>query len=117
MLSALLQEITGKAPQMWGSSIIGFGQYHYVYASGREGDALAIGFSPRKAALTLYLSYGIERHKKLLERLGPHTLGKACLYIKCLGDIDMGILKELLIAAYAEVVQNQTVIPQASIDL
>ena len=92
----LMKEISGKEPKMWGESIIGFDTYHYVYASGREGDWMKIGFSPRKQALTLYLTYGFEKKSELLEQLGKHKTGKACLYIKKLEDVDMAVLRELI---------------------
>lgn len=92
----LMREVTGAEPAMWGSSIVGFGQYHYVYASGREGDWPAVAFSPRKAALTLYLSEGFDDHRDLMARLGKHTTSKACLYLKRLSDVDQEALKELV---------------------
>ena len=92
----LMREVTQKDPQMWGSSIVGFGQYHYKYASGREGDAPVTGFSPRKQNLTLYIMAGFEQYDELLQNLGKHTTGKACLYIKRLADVDMGVLRELV---------------------
>ena len=79
---AIMQEITGQPPVMWGPSIIGFGSYHYKYESGREGDAPAVSFSPRKANLVIYLADNASRYETLLEKLGPHTTGTACLYIK-----------------------------------
>lgn len=101
-LVKIMSEITGKPAVMWGPSIIGFGSYHYKYESGREGDAPASGFSPRKAALTIYLFYGAEQHTDLLTKLGPHKLGKVCLYIKRLSDIDLDILKQLIKLSYDE---------------
>ncbi|MBK9712272.1 MAG: DUF1801 domain-containing protein [Kouleothrix sp.] len=95
-LAALMREVTGAEPRMWGDSIVGFGSYHYRYATGREGDWLLTGFSPRKQNLTLYLSYGIEQHGELLQRLGKHKLGKACLYLKRLDAADHDALRELI---------------------
>ncbi len=96
-LCALMQEITGELPQMWGSSIVGFGRYHYRYASGHEGDSLLAGFAPRKQHLVLYLVREFEtRHKAALARLGPHKTGKGCLYIKRLSDVDQDALCELI---------------------
>ncbi|HMQ32790.1 MAG TPA: DUF1801 domain-containing protein [Chloroflexaceae bacterium] len=95
-LVALMREVTGEEPRMWGPSIVGFGSYHYRYASGREGDWPLTGFSPRKQNLTLYLSYGLEGHADLLGRLGKHKLGKACLYLKRLDDADPAALRELI---------------------
>jgi hypothetical protein len=101
-LIRLMQDITGAPAVMWGPSIVGFDSYHYKYESGREGDAPAAGFSPRKAALTVYLFYGAEKHTDLLSKLGPHTLSKSCLYIKRLSDIDMDVLKQLVKRSYNE---------------
>jgi len=95
-LDALFQEITGWQPRLWGSSIIGYGQYHYRYASGREGDFLATGFSPRKANLSIYIMPGYQEYDEILARLGKHKTGKACLYINKLADIDMTVLAELI---------------------
>ncbi len=97
---ALMADVTGAPPTMWGSSIIGFGTYHYRYASGQEGDWPPVGLSPRKAALTLYLSTGFDGAQDLLGRLGPHTTGKSCLYVKRLSDIDQAVLRELVGAAF-----------------
>src|SRR5688572_4220228 len=91
----LMQEVTGTAPVMWGSAIIGFGTYHYVYASGREGDWPAVSFSPRKQNLTIYLE-GLEGKADLLARLGRHTTGKVCLYLRRLSDVDLDVLRELV---------------------
>lgn len=95
-LLALMEEITGVAPQMWGGSIIGFGSYHYVYESGREGDWFLTGFSPRKQNLSLYIMSGFDRYEALMERLGKHKTGKSCLYVKQLTDLDRGVLRELI---------------------
>lgn len=94
-LIQLLQECTGVEPRMWGPSIIGFGSYHYKYASGHEGDAPILGFSPRKAAISLYIYSPTERSHALLNDLGKFKMGKACIYVKKLADINMPILKEL----------------------
>jgi hypothetical protein len=96
----LMRETTGVEPQMWGTSIIGFGSYHYRYASGREGDAPLIGFSPRKRDLSLYITPGFEQLEPLLARLGKHHVGKACLYIKKLEDVDLDVLRELVSLSY-----------------
>ena len=97
VISKLMSEATGEEPKMWGSSIVGFGSYHYKYASGREGDTPLIAFSPRKQNLTLYLTmYGFEKQADLLQKLGKHSLGKGCLYIKRLSDVDLPILKKLI---------------------
>ncbi len=95
-LIELMHEISGHPPRMWGPSIIGFGTYHYRYASGHEGDAPLLGFSPRKAAISLYVFTGLDEHAHLLEGLGKFTMGKACIYIKRLSDIDQQRLNELM---------------------
>lgn len=92
----MMQTITGKAPVMWGDSIVGFDQYHYTYASGREGDFLIVGFSPRKTALTLYLSSGFARYDELMSKLGKYKTGKSCLYVKKLEDVDRTVLEQLI---------------------
>ena len=92
----LMEEVTGEPPQMWGDSIIGFGSYHYKYASGREGDWMLVGFSPRKQAISLYLSYGYENFEDLMSKLGKYKTGKACLYVKKLEDVDQDVLRELV---------------------
>jgi hypothetical protein len=92
----LMKQVTGMEPKMWGSNIIGFGSYHYKYESGREGDAMLAGFSPRKENLTLYGMSGFEQVDELLSQLGKHTTGKSCLYIKRLDDIDLSTLKHMM---------------------
>jgi hypothetical protein len=92
----LMKEVTGMEPKMWGDSIVGFGTYHYKYASGREGDYFLAGFSPRKQNLTLYIIAGFDQYDALLSKLGKFTTGKSCLYIKKLEDVDMGVLRELV---------------------
>ncbi len=91
----LIQEVTGAEPEMWGSAIIGFGAYHYVYASGREGDWPAVSLSPRKQNLTLYLE-GLDAKADQLARLGRHTTGKVCLYLRRLSEVDREGLRELV---------------------
>jgi hypothetical protein len=96
-LCAMMREITGEPPVMWGTSIIGFGLYHYRYASGHEGDSALAGFSPRRQHLAIYLIGDFEnRHQSALTRLGPHQTGKGCLYIKRLDDVDHDALRELI---------------------
>ena len=102
-LLEIMGRATGQPARMWGASIIGFGTYHYKYASGREGDAPAAGFSPRKAATTVYLADGIGAHPELLERLGPHTTGVGCLYMKDLVHVDLAVLEEIVARSYATV--------------
>ena len=91
-----MKKITKEEPKMWGPSIIGFGSYHYKYASGREGDFFLTGFSPRKQSLTLYIISGFKRYDELMKKLGKHKTGSSCLYINKLEDIDMKVLKELI---------------------
>lgn len=95
-ISAMMEKVTGKQPKMWGDAIIGFGTYNYKYASGREGEWMETGFSPRKQNLTLYIMSGFTKYEELLAKLGKHKTGKSCLYIKSLNDIDEKILKELI---------------------
>ncbi|HLY25788.1 MAG TPA: DUF1801 domain-containing protein [Aggregatilineales bacterium] len=95
-LVQLMQDITGLPPQMWGGAIIGFGKIHYKYASGREGDMMLIGFSPRKQNLALYAISGSDEYETLLTKLGKYKLGKGCLYLNRLKDVDMGTLKEMI---------------------
>ena len=95
-VAAMMSEISGYKPKMWGPSIVGFGSYHYKYASGHEGDSALLGFSPRKNALTLYVLNGSDEEKELLKKLGKHTTGKCCLYIKQLSDVDLPTLKTLI---------------------
>ena len=92
----IMQKATKAEPKMWGKTIVGFGSYHYKYASGREGDWMLTGFSPRKQNLTLYIMPGFEEYGDLLEKLGKHTTGVSCLYIKKLEDVDNKVLKELV---------------------
>jgi hypothetical protein len=92
----LMTEVTGAEPRMWGESIVGFGSYHYRYASGREGDWFVTGFSPRKQNLTLYIMAGFDNYDHLLQNLGKHKTGKSCLYIKRLEDVDLDTLRELV---------------------
>jgi len=95
-LIALLRRITGHPPAMWGTSMVGFGSCHYRYDSGWEGDWFLVGFAPRQKNLTLYIMDGFTEYEGLLERLGKHSTGKSCLYIKRLSDIDMSVLEELV---------------------
>ena len=99
-LLEMFTRVTGEEPVMWGPSIIGFGQYHYVYDSGREGDAPAVGFSPRTANLTLYVLSDHPDQADLLARLGKHRTSVACLYINKLSDVDLDVLEQLVQTAY-----------------
>lgn len=92
----LMRDITGESPAMWGDSIIGFGSYDYRYKSGREGSWFVTGVSPRKQSLTLYIMSGFANHDALMARLGKHTTGRSCLYIKKLEDVDQEVLRELI---------------------
>lgn len=92
----LMEKITGEKGTMWGPSIVGFGSYHYKYTSGREGDWMIAGFSPRKQALTIYIMSGFDRYEELMNRLGKYKTGKSCLYINKLEDVNMSILEELI---------------------
>lgn len=95
-LAKLMREITKAPAKMWGTSIVGFGTYHYKYESGREGDFFLAGFSPRKNDLTLYIMAGFDRYDELMRKLGRHSTGKSCLYLKRLADVDMKVLKTLI---------------------
>ncbi len=104
----LMKEVTGAEPKMWGSSIIGFGDTHYKYATGREGDWFLTGFSPRKQNLTIYISGGFAEHAELMQTLGKHKIGKGCLYINKLSDIDQAKLRELVKRSVAAMATNAT---------
>lgn len=93
---ALMGEVTGEPPVMWGSSIVGFGSYESVYASGKASSWPIAGFSPRKTALTLYVMSGFSGAEDLMARLGKHKIGKSCLYVKRLSDVDLDVLRELV---------------------
>jgi hypothetical protein len=92
----LMKEVTGEQPKMWGSSIVGFGDYHYQYESGREGDWFLTGFAPRKNALTLYIMAGFDGYGQLLGKLGKYKTGKACIYVNKIEDLDLDVLRELV---------------------
>ena len=102
ILLEMMRKITGADPRMWGTSIVGFGKNHYKYESGREGDWFCVGFSPRKQDMTVYLTYGFEQHADLMQKLGRHKTGKACLYIKKTEDVDLAALEELIKRSYAQ---------------
>jgi len=95
-VARIMEEITGDKPKMWGPSIVGFGKYHYKGASGREGDWMIVGFSPRKQNLTLYLMSGLDKYEALMKKLGKHSATGSCLYIKRLSDVDVPTLKKLI---------------------
>lgn len=98
VLVDLFSNVTEFAPKMWGDSIVGFGQYHYRYATGREGDFLATGFSPRKSNLSIYIMPGYGDFSDILKNLGKHKLGKSCVYVNKLADIDLDVLAQLITA-------------------
>jgi len=95
-LSHLITELTGMQPKMWGTAIVGFGAYHYIYESGHEGDAPLVGFSPRANAISLYLSGNFNNREQLLQQFGKHKTGKACIYIKKLSDVNLEILRTMI---------------------
>ena len=95
-ITKIMKQVTKAEPKMWGSSIVGFGSYHYKGASGREGNWMLVGFSPRKQNLTLYIMAGFDRYDELMKKLGKFSTGKSCLYIKKLADVDKKVLKELV---------------------
>ena len=95
-VKAMMERVTAWEPRMWGASIVGFGEYHYKYESGREGDFLITGFSPRKKALTIYIMPGFTRYDTLMGKLGKFKTGKSCLYINKLDDVDLSVLEELI---------------------
>lgn len=99
----MMAEITGQPPEMWGPAIIGFGSYRYTYDSGRSGEWMRIGLSPRKQNLTLYIVDGFDAYESIRSRLGKHSVGKSCLYVKRLADIDMDALRELVAASWSHV--------------
>lgn len=103
----IMQEVTGEEPKMWGDSIIGFGEYHYRYASGREGNAPLVGFSPRKQNLTLYLmgcyiNPDDKQYEELFQQLGKHKTGKSCLYVNKLSDVDISVLEQLITRSFED---------------
>jgi len=111
VLDALFREVTGFEPVLWGASIVGYGRYHYRYKSGREGDFLATGFSPRKAALSVYIMPGYADFGDILSRLGKHKLGKSCLYVNKLADIDLDVLGDLIRAGLKDLERHWPVRP------
>lgn len=110
-LDTVFRRVSGFQPAMWGPSIIGYGQYHYRYASGRQGDFLATGFSPRKAALSIYILPGYTDFGAILSRLGKHKIGKSCLYVNKLADIDLDVLGELIRAGLDDLNSHWPVSP------
>jgi hypothetical protein len=96
----MMQKVSNSEPVMWGSAIVGFGTYHYVYESGREGDTIVIGFSPRKQSISIYLMGGLKNVEQELTKLGKYKTGKGCLYIKSLSDVNVGVLKKIFAKAF-----------------
>jgi hypothetical protein len=99
-LVEIMRRVTGKEPVMWGSSMVGFDSYHYVYESGREGDSLATGFASRAREISVYLMASFDGQQALLDQLGRHRLGKACLYIRRLDDVDLDVLEKLIAGSH-----------------
>ncbi|MGL4230740.1 MAG: DUF1801 domain-containing protein [Casimicrobium sp.] len=95
-IAAMMQKVTGEKPVMWGASLVGFGRYRYKYESGGEGEWFVVGFSPRKNDLTIYLLSGFDRFEALFAKLGKHKIGKSCVYVKTLADIDLKVLTQLI---------------------
>lgn len=106
VLLEMMTRITGETPKMWGPAIIGFGEYHYRYDSGREGDFMRTGFSPRKANMVVYIMPGYTDFSTILDRLGKHKLGKSCLYINKLSDVELDVLEELIRAGLADMAKK-----------
>jgi hypothetical protein len=110
-LDALFRRVTGWAPVLWGPTMVGYGRYGYRYESGRKGEALATGFSPRKAELSIYIMPGYGEHGDILARLGPHRMTKACLYVRRLAEIDLEVLEELVRAGLRDLAARWPVSP------
>jgi len=100
VLDKIMEEVTGQKAELWGPSIVGYGSYHYIYSSGQEGDWMAAGFASRKQALTLYFMAGFDHYEELMSKLGKYKIGKSCLYVKKLDDIDLDVLKILIRESY-----------------
>ena len=111
VLLDVFESIMDEPAKMWGNSIVGFGSYHFKYDSGREGDWFLTGFAPRKQSLTLYIMPGFEHYEQLLARLGKHKIGKSCLYINKLADVDMQVLRELIAESVAHMRRSYPVSP------
>lgn len=105
-VAAMMREATGSRARMWGANIVGFGEYHYKYDSGREGDFMITGFSPRKQALTLYVIPGFKHFEPLMTKLGKYKTGKSCLYVKRLADVDEKVLKQLIVGSVKHMRKN-----------
>ena len=107
-VARIMRQVTKAKPKMWGSSMVGFGSYHFKYASGREGDWFQTGFAPRKRDLTLYIMSGFSKHEALMRKLGKHKTGKSCLYVKKLEDVDISVLTDLIQQSVKHVKRLQT---------
>lgn len=107
-IAEMMRKATQAEPKMWGDSMIGFGEYHYKYASGREGDWFLTGFAPRKQNISLYIMAGFKRYEELMAKLGKYKTGKSCLYINKLDDVDIAVLKELIELSAQYVKKNQS---------
>lgn len=107
-LMKIMEKIVGDKAKMWGDSLVGFGKYHYQYASGREGDFFLTGFSPRKSNLSIYILAGFENFEKELARLGKHKTARACLYVKKLDDVDLDILEQIIRDSVATIRERYT---------
>ncbi|WP_018625074.1 DUF1801 domain-containing protein [Kangiella aquimarina] len=107
-IAEMMRQATQAEPKMWGDSMIGFGEYHYKYASGREGDWFLTGFAPRKQNISLYIMAGFKRYEELMPKLGKYKTGKSCLYINKLADVDEKVLKELIQLSASYVKDNQS---------
>jgi hypothetical protein len=107
-IKAIMEQASGAEARMWGDSIVGFGTYHYKYASGREGDWMLTGFSPRKRNLTLYIMSGFDEYDELMGRLGKYKTGKSCLYINRLEDVDLEVLRELVEQSVQHMVETNS---------
>ena len=111
VLNQIFQDVTGWTPRLWGPTIIGYGRYHYVYDSGREGDALATGFSPRKANQVIYVMPGYTDFGSILDRIGKYKMGKSCLYITKLADVDLDVVAELIRAGLDDLAKRWPINP------
>lgn len=111
VLDAMFRDITGWQPRMWGPTIVGYGQYEYTYESGRSGTSLATGFSPRKASLSLYIMPGYANFQPILDRLGKYKIGKACLYINKLADVDLAVVEEIIRAGLDDLGKRWPITP------
>ena len=111
VLDAMFRRITGWTPRMWGPTIVGYGSYHYIYDSGREGDGLACGFSPRKTSQSIYIVPGYQDYSDILSRLGKYKIGKSCLYVTKLADVSMALLEELVRTGLDDLAKKYPVTP------